>query len=190
MDGTFDSDTWRGALEKAREEARDYYLNSFNWRGAPIPEGFEGPQYYAPDPRLRVRATLDRTVPGTGRRVQLPTSIGDLRDFDVYGTFFFNLDGAEYALTAYRMAPEDPDNNYLFVPFRDAGNGKETYGSGRYLDVPLLEERSEAAQYILDFNEAYNPSCAYSPRYNCPYPPPENTLETAVEAGEKLPFRG
>jgi hypothetical protein len=175
MQDTFDEATWRATLEAAREEAADYYLNSFNWRGSPIPEGFQGPLYFPPNPNWRVEAT--------GLRVQLPTSIGDLRDFDVYGTFRFTVEGQEHQLTAYRMVPEHPDYDELFLPFKDATTGHETYGAGRYLDVPRRDDN----RYILDFNQAYNPSCAYSPRYNCPYPPPHNTLPVRVEAGEKAP---
>jgi uncharacterized protein (DUF1684 family) len=80
--------------------------------------------------------------------------------------------------------PEHPDNDYLFVPFKDATTGHESYGAGRYIDVPRRDDNS----YVLDFNDAYNPSCAYSPRYNCPYPPAQNTLRVRVEAGEKTPF--
>lgn len=184
MQDTFDEATWRANLESAREGAADYYLNIFNWRGTPAPEGFQGPRYFPPDPKWRVEATLDREAPGTGLRVQLPTSIGDLRDFDVYGTFRFTVDEQEHQLTAYRMVPEHPDYDDLFVPFKDATTGHETYGAGRYIDVP----RRNDTCYVLDFNEAYNPSCAYSPRYNCPYPPPQNTLAARVEAGEMVPF--
>ena len=179
----WDREAWLRALEEAREEAADYYLNEFNWRGTPVPEGFEGPRYYPPDERWIVRAELDRQVPGTGLRVQLQTSIGDLREFDVYGNFVFTVDGEEQRLTAYSMVPAQPGYDELFVPFRDATSGKETYGAGRYLDVP----RHDADEYLLDFNAAYNPSCAYSPRYNCPYPPPQNRLKVSVEAGEKIP---
>lgn len=185
MNGASDKDIWLSALEEAREEASDYYLNQFNWRGSPMPGDFTGPRYYPPEERWRIAATLDREAPGTGMRVQLETSIGDLRDFDVYGTFVFEIEGEQHQLTAYRMVPPHPDYDELFVPFRDATSGKETYGAGRYLDVPRLEDTTS---YILDFNAAYNPSCAYSPRYSCPYPPPQNRLKIAVEAGEKIPF--
>lgn len=181
---TYDEPTWRASIEAVREETRDYYLNAFNWRGSPVPEGFHGPRYFPPDPKWRVEAVLDRDAFGTGMRVQLPTSIGDWRDYIVYGTFRFSVDGQTHELTAYRMVPDTPDYDYLFVPFKDATTGRETYGAGRYLDVPHRED----AAYILDFNLAYNPSCAYSPRYNCPYPPPQNTLAIAVRAGEKAPF--
>jgi uncharacterized protein len=180
----FDREKWLEELEASRRDTTEYFLEEFNWRGAPVPEGFEGPRYYPPDERWRLRARLDRDAPGTGARVQLQTSVGDLRDVDVYGTFVFNVDGQAHRLEAFRMVPAHPDYDELFVPFRDATTGKETYGAGRYLDVP----RIEGQDYVLDFNYAYNPLCAYSPRYNCPYPPPQNHLKVAVEAGEKVPF--
>lgn len=77
----------------------------------------------------------------------------------------------------------------LFLPFRDATSGRTTFGGGRYLidaikgaDLGMVEGR-----VILDFNFAYNPSCAYSPAWTCPLAPPENRLPAAVRAGEKTP---
>lgn len=182
MDDPFDKDAWLQALLQARAEARDYYLNEFNWRGAPVPAGFNGPSYFPPEEAWRKQARLDRDAPGTGVRVQLPTSIGDLREFDVEGTLVFDVEGVEHRLVAYRAVPENPEYDDLFVPFRDATSGKESYGAGRYLELPRHEGSDD---YILDFNEAYNPSCAYSPRYNCPYPPTQNHLKIRVEAGER-----
>jgi uncharacterized protein len=184
MSTMFNSAAWRAELEADREDAREYFLTQFNWRGSPVPEGFEGPRFFPISEEWRKEAKLDRDAPGTGMRVQLQTSVGDVRDFDVYGTFVFEHDGKEQRLTAYRMVPEHPHHDELFVPFKDASTGKQTYGAGRYLDVPRLDRDN----YILDFNTAYNPLCAYSPRYNCPYPPPQNTLKVAVEAGEMVPF--
>jgi len=183
-DTTFDPVAWRAELEEYREEVSHYYLTHFNWRGAPMPEGFEGPRYFPIDEQWRKDAKLDRDAPGTGMHVQLQTSVGDLRDFHVYGVFVFEQAGGEQRLAAYRMVPEDPDNDELFVPFKDATTGKQSYGAGRYLDVP----RHDGDDYVLDFNSAYNPSCAYSPSYSCPYPPPQNTLKVPVEAGEMAPF--
>jgi uncharacterized protein (DUF1684 family) len=185
MTTSFDLPTWRAAIDTDRAETRDYYLTQFNWRGMPVPEGFDGPRYFPVSEAWRKEARLDRDAPGTGMRVQLQTSVGDMRDFDVYGTFVFEHNGDEQRLTAFRMVPENPEFDELFVPFKDATTGKESYGAGRYVDVPRHEESDD---YILDFNMAYNPSCAYTPRYNCPYPPPQNTLKVRVEAGEMVPF--
>lgn len=184
MDEPFDREAWATELEQSRDETRDYFLNEFSWRGTPVPEGFEGPLYFPLADEWRKHARLDRSAPGTGQRVQLLTSIGDLRDFEVYGRFVFEHDGQELGLTAYRMVPEPPGFDELFVPFKDATTGRQTYGAGRYLDIP----RRDGEDYVIDFNRAYNPLCAYSPRYNCPYPPPENTLPVPVEAGEMAPF--
>src|SRR5215216_571308 len=126
-----DEAAWRSAMIQLREQTADYYLNEFNWRGAAVPEDFNGPRYYLPDPRWSVPARLDRESPGTGMRVQLLTSVGELRDFDVAGTFVFSVDGHEQHLLAYRMLPTHPDLDELFVPFRDATSGHETYGAGR-----------------------------------------------------------
>src|SRR5215210_1186495 len=108
MHEDFNKEEWQRDLEEAREEATDYFLNQFNWRGTPEPEGFEGPKWFPIREEWRVPARLDREATGTGDRVQLQTSVGDLRNFDVYGTFIFDVDGQEGRLTAYRMVPEPP----------------------------------------------------------------------------------
>ncbi|MBF6612375.1 MAG: DUF1684 domain-containing protein [Chloroflexi bacterium] len=185
MGTNFDKESWLAEIEQSRVEAADYLLSDFDWRSAKMPSGFKGPIYYPPNERWRVSARLDKEAAGTVMHVQLQTSIGDLRDFHVEGTFVFSLDGEKQQLTAYRMIPAHADFNELFVPFRDVTSGKETYGAGRYLDIPAHNGNVE---YVLDFNKAYNPLCAYSPRYNCPYPPPQNHLKIAIEAGEKIPF--
>jgi len=69
----------------------------------------------------------------------------------------------------------------LFIPFKDATSGKETYGAARYLEI----EETEVGIFLVDFNKAYNPYCAYSEAYSCPFPPRENWLEVAIKAGEK-----
>jgi uncharacterized protein (DUF1684 family) len=69
------------------------------------------------------------------------------------------------------------------VPFADLTTKKETYAAGRYLDI----EPTPTGIYTIDFNYAYNPTCAYNNAYSCPYPPPSNRLQVAVRAGEKAP---
>jgi uncharacterized protein (DUF1684 family) len=82
----------------------------------------------------------------------------------------------------------------LFLPFRDATSGVETYGGGRYLfdtvkntDGGCLEITPGSPHVVIDFNYAYHPSCCYDPRWACPLAPPENRLALAVRAGERLP---
>ena len=75
----------------------------------------------------------------------------------------------------------------MFLPFRDATSGSETYGAGRYLldTVKGADLGDDGGRLVLDFNFAYNPSCAYDPRWACPLAPPENRLPVAVRAGER-----
>ena len=80
----------------------------------------------------------------------------------------------------------------LFLPFRDATGGSETYGGGRYLldTIKGADLGAEEGRLVLDFNFAYNPSCAYDPKWACPLSPPANRLPVAVRAGEKKPEVG
>src|SRR5262249_27485057 len=112
------------------------------------------------------------------------------------GTISFALNGAQLSLTVYWI---DVYGGGLFLPFRDATSGSETYGAGRYLfdtvkgsDFLRLDGNADAApgyaggRVLLDFNYAYNPSCAYDPRWACPLAPRENTLTVAIQAGERI----
>ena len=78
----------------------------------------------------------------------------------------------------------------LFIPFRDGTNGTETYGAGRYLvdgaKSADLGGDPAAGTLTIDFNFAFQPSCAFDPRWACPLAPPENRLDIAVRAGERL----
>jgi hypothetical protein len=75
-----------------------------------------------------------------------------------------------------------PDTHELFLPFRDATSGKETYGAGRYLEV---EPPNADGRVVVDFNDAYNPYCAYNASWSCPIPPGENWLAVPIRAGER-----
>jgi len=80
------------------------------------------------------------------------------------------------------MIREKPDTNkYIFLGFTDETTNKETYGAGRYINLELNNKN----HYVVDFNYAYNPYCAYNPKYSCAIPSRENHLKIAIEAGEK-----
>ncbi len=98
------------------------------------------------------------------------------------GTLEFMLNGEPRSLSAFIELPIQ-DIAPLFVPFRDETSGNETYPAGRYIDL----DRTPTGIYDLDFNRAYHPYCYYDETYDCPFPPPENRLATAVQAGERLP---
>ncbi len=149
---------------------------------SPIPDqergGFQGLKYFPPGFDYRVDAELARFE--NPEVVTLVTSKGTIRPYLKYGVFTFQLQGKKLQLHAYKAA-DDPHERSLFIPFRDETSGRESYGSGRYLDL----EETRGEKYVLDFNLAYNPYCAYSENYVCPFPPRENTLPVPVKAGEK-----
>lgn len=175
---------WQTELEQLRESARHYYEHQFDWRGHGPPPGFDGPRFFPPAPEWRLQARLDRDVPGAGEHVELATSTGQLRHMTVAGQLVFDVEGAEHRLMGF-ISHGAEGYEVLFIPFRDATSGGETYGAGRYLETSYDPDEEEVE---LDFNYAYNPSCAFSPVYDCPYPPPANRLAIAVTAGEKVPY--
>jgi len=153
--------------------------------GSPLSEpykaAFRGLAYYPPSPRLRLTVKLNRYErPET---VRIGTNTGEIRTGLRYGYFEFEIDGQSCRLQVFRMQDSpSPGPPHLFVPFRDATSGRETYGAGRYIDL----RENTSGIYDLDFNRAYNPSCAYGREdFSCPVPPAENTLPVSVKAGEK-----
>lgn len=153
---------------------------------SPIPEKtrreFKGLNYFPVKPSYRFFCVLERySNPAT---VRMMTNRGVERDYLKIGYFRFIIDGRAQTLQAYGSAQEDRsggEGETLFVPFRDGTSGKETYGAGRYLEM----EETPDGLFLVDFNRAHNPFCAYSEDYSCPYPPKENWLEVEIKAGEK-----
>ena len=149
---------------------------------AEIRDTFGGLVYYPANPALAFQAPLERF--DNPEVVKMAATGGDVRMMTRYGRFTFDVDGKRCSLTVYKS---DPASSALFIPFRDATNGSETYEVGRYID---LEEHSGDEPYLLDFNLCYNPYCAYNETYTCPMVPLENTLAVEIRAGEKLPLLG
>ena len=116
------------------------------------------------------------------KQVRLGTNTGEIRTGLRYGYFDFRVGDQACRLQAYRLEDSPGSVPYLFVPFRDATSGRETYDAGRYIDL----KENTTGIYELDFNRAYNPSCAYNHEFSCPVPPEENTLTVAIRAGEKV----
>jgi uncharacterized protein len=176
---------WQAELLGMRQAAAHYYEHQFDWRGYGPPEGFDGPRYFPPAPEWRLVARLDRDVPGAGDHAEIATSTGQVRQMHVAGDLVFEKDGSDHRLTSF--VSERDGYEVLFVPFRDATSGTETYGAGRYVEAPFDSDAADDP-VELDFNYAYNPSCVFSAAYDCPYPPPQNRLTIAVRAGERLPY--
>lgn len=135
--------------------------------------------YYPIDEKFAVPATLEPLAERT--RLQVPTSTGKIRTMERIGTLKFLLDGQPRRLTAF-IDVDSPQVNRLFVPFADQTSGTETYPAGRYMEL----DPTPTGIYVVDFNIAYNPYCYYNEEFDCPYPPKENRLDTAIRAGERV----
>ncbi len=161
-------------LRERREKDRAFKTDPHS----PIPRAerasFQGLRYYDPDPSYRVVARWEPAAAPKPVRVQ--TSTGEVREYLDAGVLRATLPVGEVALHGYEGVGDG-----LFVPFRDATSGKETYGAGRYLDL----ERPHGGALEVDFNRAYSPYCAYSEDYSCPFPPPDNWLKLPIRAGER-----
>ena len=173
-----DQETWSRALARFRQDKDEFFRTSHE---SPLPHGdrsgFSGLKYYDPEPGLRFEVKLVRYPNPDG--VMMTTSKGTRQLFNRVGHFDFIVDRNPVRLEAYQSAERaDPG---LFIPFRDATSGKESYGAARYLDLEVEHDD----EYAVDFNYAYNPYCAYSEDYICPLPPQENWLKVPVRAGEK-----
>ncbi|MDT7855021.1 DUF1684 domain-containing protein [Rubrivirga sp. S365] len=140
---------------------------------------FDGLPYFAYDSTLAVPAALVPTL--SQDTVRFPTTSGELRPMITAGHLVFTAGGVQRRLEAFQTLDDGPLR--LFVPFRDATSGRDTYGGGRYLDVDL----EPSGRYALDLNRAYHPYCVYDVSFSCPLPPAENRLELPVTAGERLP---
>jgi uncharacterized protein (DUF1684 family) len=115
--------------------------------------------------------------------VTIMSTLGHRRSALRVGWFDFIVGDTPCRLEATRLLEPGVGDNDVMVLFRDATSGKESYPLGRYVDVKPLP----GGKYLLDFNTAYNPACAFSDHYNCPIPPKGNTLPVAIRAGEMDP---
>ena len=148
---------------------------------------FNGLSYFSLNPAYRVKGRVE--APESDQEIVIETGgpDGDIR-YRRAGVLRFELKGTACRLTVFSLIGYAGG---LFLPFRDATSGRQTYGGGRYLfdtikgtDGLCLEVEPGSIDVVIDFNYAYNPSCAYDPRWACPLAPRENWLEVAVEAGE------
>jgi len=142
-------------------------------------------RFFPADESYRVNAKFEKV--NNGKWFQMETSGKIKKTFRMYGIAHFAIHDTTLTLTVYQSQSlmDDPTyKNYLFLPFTDLTTGNETYHTGRYIDFMTGDIKNE--QLLIDFNKAYNPSCAYvDGKYNCPVPPRENSLPVAIMAGEK-----
>jgi uncharacterized protein (DUF1684 family) len=142
-------------------------------------------QFFEVDPAYRVMALFEKKE--NGQWFEMQTSGPMKKLYRVYGVVHFVINKTPLQLNLYQAQSllQSPEyKTYLFLPFTDVTSGKETYHSGRYIDLKMEDIQNN--QVVIDFNKAYNPYCGYvSGRYNCPIPPKENNLSIAIKAGEK-----
>ena len=108
------------------------------------------------------------------------------KNYRVYGIIHFTINDTAVTLNIYQsqdLMTKQQYKDHLFIPFTDATSGEETYESGRYIDLDIKDIVND--QFLIDFNKAYNPYCAYTTGYACPIPPLENLLTGLITAGEK-----
>ena len=175
--GPEDQETWGRALARFRAEKDTFLRTSFDSPLHGDVGGFHGLNYFDPDPSFRFEAKLQRHA--NTNAFMLATSKGTRQLFNRVGYFDLDIAGARVRINAYQSAGRDDPN--LFLPFRDGTSGTESYGAARYIDLEVEPDD----EYVVDFNYAYNPYCAYSEDYVCPLPPQENWLKVQIRAGEK-----
>ena len=141
---------------------------------------FDGLEFFKVDSNFVVKAKFVRTP--DEKPFKMKTTKDRLPIYTKYGEVNFELNGKSFNLNVYqneKLIKEEGYEDYLFLPFLDETNGLESYGGGRYLDLRIPEGNS----LTIDFNNAYNPYCAYNDKYSCPIVPRVNYLKTRIEAG-------
>ncbi|HMD89368.1 MAG TPA: DUF1684 domain-containing protein [Anaerolineaceae bacterium] len=162
------------SLEEFRVEKDTFFANEPQSPLTPEQKHeFHGLNYFPENPQLRLKVNVEK-FPGK-EKIQMQTSTGDIQTYTRYGLIKFTMEGKEVELTIYS------DRNGYFLPFVDSLAGKDTYPAGRYLEPEALPN----GQFLVDFNMAYNPYCAYNEMWSCPLTPFENHLNVPIKAGEK-----
>lgn len=139
------------------------------------------PDWFPYDPAFRFVVPLERDA----AQLSIGSTTERARAATRAGWFRFDVGARPCRVMALRLDEPGVAADSLEVYFTDATSGKQTYHM-RYVGITAAPD----GRYVLDFNRAYNPACAYSAHYNCPIPPPENHLAVAIRAGERLPRRG
>ncbi len=186
-DQAFQSGTDRGIILQHFRARRDQLFAQHPQSA--LDEGqrqhFQGLAYFPYQPALCLLAEIDTTIPAQRQTVVM--SATEEMTMLTIGRLHFTVGGQQVALSLYWL---EIYGGGLFLPFRDTTSPAESYGGGRYLFDTIkssgpLPGGDNKRQIMLDFNYAYNPSCAYNSRWVCPLAPQENRLSVAIPAGEK-----
>jgi len=139
-------------------------------------KNFIGVPMFPIDEKWKIKARLEVNDPP--QTIKIPDVLGDVSEEPCPGALVFQYDGREYKL--YPIG--EVDSPSFFLIFADETSGDGSYGSGRFLSVPGVDENGDT---FIDFNKAVNPPCAFTPYATCPLPPKGNRLPFKVTAGEK-----
>ena len=169
-------------ISKFQKELNDGYTNKKETplRGDNYTKFTKHP-FFPVDLKYRIKAQFTRTENSVP--FDLMTSSGETKPYRAFGNATFALNGVTYILNIYQsldLVKTRGYEDYLFLPFRDETNGKETYGGGKYIDLRI----PDGNEIVIDFNQSYQPYCAYNAYdYSCPIVPEENFLPLRIEAG-------
>lgn len=176
--------THREEVEKFQKELNEFYKDK---EKSPLTKKdrrrFRKHPFFPISDTFRIVAKLERVE--NSDTIEMKTTTKRLPKYQLYGIAHFTINDSSCTLNIYQsisLRETEEYKDYLFLPFQDQTNGKETYGGGRYLDLTI----PKGDEIVIDFNQAYHPYCAYNYRYSCPIPPKENKLNIRIEAGVKL----
>jgi uncharacterized protein len=162
-------------LEAFRKEKDDFFRHDPQ---SPLTreqkQTFQGLNYFPENADLRLEVKAEE-LPKKDK-IEMQTSTGDIQVYYRHSQIHFAVGGQKAELTIYE------GEHGFFLPFVDSQAGKETYPAGRYLEPEVLP----GGRFLVDFNVAYNPYCAYNEHWSCPLTPFENRLKVPIQAGEKL----
>lgn len=162
-------------LKTFRADKDDFYARHHQSPLTPAQKrDFKGLDYFPENTALRLEVDVETLQ--TLENITIDTTGGQPQTYQRFGRFKFLVDEQSAELTIYK------NQHGYFLPFVDNLAGKETYPAGRYLEPEKLPN----GKFLVDFNLAYNPYCAYNEQWSCPITPAENRLKVAVRAGEKL----
>ena len=148
-------------------------------------KNFNGLDFFPVDSSYIVIATFTPIIDAPVFEMKTTTDRKPL--YREYGLLNFTVNGKKGELTIYQNQDLDRDKkyeDYLFLPFTDHTSGNESYGGGRYMDV-FISDISSNNKVLLNFNNTYNPYCAYNAKYSCPITPSKNHLDIEIKAGVK-----
>jgi len=170
------------AIQSFRKERDHFFKTAPN---SPLEESdklhFKGLHYFSIDLRYRFEGKIERYIININDPKYYATFLtnkGPKKRYIRYGKFKFTFEEKEYSLELYKSILGDT----IFIPFYDSTNGHETYEGGRYLDAEIL---MPGYRILIDFNYAYNLSCAYNEKFVCVLPMEENRLKMEIPVGEK-----